>query len=249
MAKEFNVDDLVVGETYNFSDDGVTWVQKKFKQVHYHDRRVFETEDGTLYEQCQPLVFIVTSNQNKLKEFRRIVPHINSIKGVDVKEVLPTEEDANRLGLTIAQVVAAYKALAQGKGRIVEDTILKQQNPQTGKLEEVVEIRWNQEDKLKDVEQTSWIVTLAYNTGTTIEFYEGVINGIVVEPKCEGFGFDPYFLPDGSEITLAELENEGKKDNFSARQLACVEFVKGRPQKTISIEDLPQWNGKYQNED
>jgi XTP/dITP diphosphohydrolase len=43
----------------------------------------------------------------------------------------------------------------------------------------------------------------------------GILEGrIAAEPRgSEGFGFDPVFVPDGEEQTVAELGNEWKADN------------------------------------
>lgn len=174
-----------------------------------------------------------TSNENKLKEFQRIVPNIVAVKGKDVKEVDGTMDD-----------VIVYKSLEMGEGFLVEDTILKINNV------EVVDIKWNQEDKLKDSVPCSWVVSLGYNDGEKIYVFRGVINGNVVEPLEEGgFGFDPFFLPDGSDITLAQLENEGNKDKFSARTNALVNLIKGRAEFVKEISEIKPWEGKYQNED
>jgi XTP/dITP diphosphohydrolase len=54
----------------------------------------------------------------------------------------------------------------------------------------------------------------------------GILNGrIASEPRgSEGFGYDPIFVPDGEERTVAELGNAWKRDN-SHRARAARAFL------------------------
>lgn len=54
-----------------------------------------------------------------------------------------------------------------------------------------------------------------------VHAFEGLVNGqITKEPRgTGGFGYDPYFLPDGHSLTLAEMSME-EKNEVSARALA-----------------------------
>jgi XTP/dITP diphosphohydrolase len=62
----------------------------------------------------------------------------------------------------------------------------------------------------------------------------GVLEGrIVGEPRgSEGFGYDPIFVPEGEERTVAELGNEWKRENShrarAARALAGAVLAAGR---------------------
>jgi len=173
-----------------------------------------------------------TSNQNKIKEFKRMLGNeITIIEGADIKEVNGTMDE-----------VIIHKAIDAGEDMLVEDTILIIDG------KEVVDIRWNQADKLKNAKKAQWVVSLGYNSGSFIYVYRGIINGIIVEPLGEGFGFDPYFLPDGSDITLAQLEAEGNKDKFSARSMALF-YLKHKNYSFIrDIKNTPAWTGTYQND-
>jgi XTP/dITP diphosphohydrolase len=55
----------------------------------------------------------------------------------------------------------------------------------------------------------------------------GIFRGrIAVEPRgSEGFGYDPIFVPDGEELTVAELGNEWKRDH-SHRALAARDLLR-----------------------
>jgi len=57
-----------------------------------------------------------------------------------------------------------------------------------------------------------------------IYFFEGTIEGNIVQPKGEyKFGYDPIFVPESQEKTLSELKAEGNF-NFSPRGLAVKQL-------------------------
>lgn len=175
---------------------------------------------------------LVSSNKNKIAEFKSILGNlIEIVPGKDLKEIQGTMDE-----------VIIYKSLDAGVDFVVEDTILIIDGV------EVVDIKWNQEDKLKNCKKASWVTSLGYNDGENIFIYRGIINGIIVEPKVDGFGFDPYFLPDGSDLTLSELDKENKKDLFSARKIALSQLLNKIEIIKKSIKEIPLFTGKYQNE-
>lgn len=54
-----------------------------------------------------------------------------------------------------------------------------------------------------------------------VHVFEGLVNGVITEsPRgTGGFGYDPYFLPDGYSKTLAEM-SMAEKNEVSARAIA-----------------------------
>jgi len=65
-----------------------------------------------------------------------------------------------------------------------------------------------------------------------IHQFEGVITGKMIEEKrgTHGFGYDPIFMPDGGELTFAEipLEEKGKISHRAKAFAKLVEFLKSR---------------------
>lgn len=66
-----------------------------------------------------------------------------------------------------------------------------------------------------------------YYDGSSVVYLEGRCKGkIISEMRGDnGFGYDPIFIPDGFELTFAELDSE-VKNNISHRAKATEEFVK-----------------------
>ena len=58
------------------------------------------------------------------------------------------------------------------------------------------------------------------------KFFDGIIRGSITENErgSNGFGYDPVFIPDGSEKTFAEMTME-EKNKFSHRRKATDELV------------------------
>lgn len=57
-------------------------------------------------------------------------------------------------------------------------------------------------------------------------FFEGKINGLITEVKKggKGFGYDPIFQPEGSDLTFAQMSLE-EKNKISHRALAVNKLV------------------------
>jgi len=180
-------------------------------------------------------LILKSSNEFKINEFKRILgDQLKIEKGNDLPEV-----DSKVIDVII------YKSIAAGKNVIVEDTTL------TIDGEEIVDIKWkvNELKNNNSLTPAIWKTYIAYNDGEYIRLYEGLVNGVIVpDSKDKGYGFDPYFLPDGSDVTLAVLAQEGNKDKFSARQKALINLISNRLFDRVEIKDIPEWNGKYQNQ-
>ena len=57
-------------------------------------------------------------------------------------------------------------------------------------------------------------------------YFEGISKGIISgeEQGTNGFGYDPIFIPDGSDRTFAEMDTD-EKNHYSHRGAAMTEFI------------------------
>jgi len=78
----------------------------------------------------------------------------------------------------------------------------------------------------------------------TINIYKGSVPGVITNPVGSGFGFGPYFLPDGAECTLGESYSEDSDENYNARYVAIYNFKHNHVHQTTGL--LSVWEGKFQ---
>lgn len=180
---------------------------------------------------------LMTGNASKLKEFRRLGFEAEMEElGPDVKEAL-----ADPI------TVALQKSRMAGPGTAVEDTSLEVEGEDVG-----VEIKWLLKEMSRmSGRRASFRVILGINDGEFVRLYEGTTEGVLDASKGgEGFGFDPWLVPDGAGgKSLAELEQEGRKDEFSARAAVVRAFREMRPSAEIRLSELPVWEGPWQGEE
>lgn len=60
----------------------------------------------------------------------------------------------------------------------------------------------------------------------TVHYFEGIVNGKIINERkgIKGFGYDPVFLPDGYDLTFAEMPLE-EKNKISHRARAVNKLV------------------------
>jgi inosine triphosphate pyrophosphatase len=167
------------------------------------------------------MTYFITGNQNKLAEAKTILGDIEAY-GVDLPEIQEID----------AHVIIREKlkeALKHKDGEfIVEDTSLyfEALNGLPGPL-----IKWfmktigndglyNLATKLGNNNATAKTLIGYAKNPDEIEFFEGVIEGIIVEPSGgTNFGWDPIFKPNGYERTFAQM-GASEKNLISMRKIA-----------------------------
>lgn len=175
---------------------------------------------------------LVSSNAKKLEEYKRFgVEDLQIETGVDLNEV-----DGTPLEVII------HKAIAAGAGRIVEDSVLVVDG------ETFVDARW----RLDSVNEwfgkrATWIVNLGINDNGVVSVYTGTVDGVFQPARGEGWDYDPYFLIEEENMTLAQLENAGRKDEYSARNRAARNMIDNVPAHRTAIEDVQDWVGSFQH--
>lgn len=165
-------------------------------------------------------IYFLTGNENKLKEVKEFVPEIKGLN-VDVTEIQSIS----------AEEIIKHKlneAKKQHSGKfVVEDTSLYLDclNGLPGPL-----IKWFLKTigneglvrlaKFHNNDKAIAKCIVGFSDGEKLNFFEGSINGKIVEKKGEnGFGWDKIFQPDGYEKTFAEMTTE-EKNKISHRRLA-----------------------------
>lgn len=171
-----------------------------------------------------------TSNLGKLNEFQKLFAKYD-IRLIDSQFDLD-EVDADPM------TVIAHKASQLGEFILVEDTSLDIEGADVG-----VNVRWLI-DHLNEYigRKAVWMVLLAYRIDNQIFIFKGEVLGIIVSPQGEkGFGFDPVFLPVGSDLTLAQ----SKPDEFNARALAVDALVNN--ENCQVVDAIYEWDGPWQS--
>lgn len=83
-------------------------------------------------------------------------------------------------------------------------------------------------DKLKNIANRKALfrTVIAYIEGNTEHFFEGIMEGSITYEKRgnSGFGYDPIFLPEASQLTFAEMPLS-EKNKISHRARAFAKFV------------------------
>ncbi|HJN38293.1 MAG TPA: non-canonical purine NTP pyrophosphatase [Gammaproteobacteria bacterium] len=173
-----------------------------------------------------------TSNPNKLKEFKVLFKE----EGIDLQV---SNHDLKEIVASPIRVVI-QKASQLDKNVIVEDTSLEIEGEEVG-----INVRWLLDNLTKfEGKKAVWTVLLAYQKEDGLVYvYQGQVKGVIVKPKGKGFGFDPFFKPDGSDFTLAEL----KPNSVNARAIAVKKFTKD--EAIASEYPILSWEGDWQHDD
>jgi len=183
------------------------------------------------------LVF-ATNNPNKLSEIRSLVPagiEILSLKDIHCNEQLPeTNPTLQENALQKAQYVNTHYSF----NCFADDTGLE--IDALGGAPGVYSARYAGEDckaednmrkvleKLKnESERTAKFRTvMVLIVDGEVTFFEGECKGKITKTKsgAEGFGYDPIFMPNGYDITFAEM-SKVEKGAISHRGKAVEELV------------------------
>jgi XTP/dITP diphosphohydrolase len=195
-------------------------------------------------------LLIATRNPHKLGEIRAILAVRGlSLLGLDALSGLPQVVEDGATFAANAVKKACALALAAGRWTLADDSGLEVDA--LGGEPGVCSARYagepsddeaNNRKLLRKLEGVSnraarfrCVIALASPAGEA-QTVDGVCEGRIIAQPCGrgGFGYDPLFVPDGYELTFAEIDPEAK-NGISHRALALGRAVK-------------QWRGIFESE-
>lgn len=188
---------------------------------------------------------IATTNQNKLNEFRRLLPNykITGVK-LDVDEI----QSLNPHEVAVKKAKMAWEQ--NGFNPIlVEDTSVDiaglDGRPSTLAtfflsdpfMRKTICEQWLNNKDRRAVAR----VILAIYDGKEAHLFEGTVIGTIADsPRgSPDFGWDDIFIPDGSSKTFGEMTAQ-QKDKYSMRRRATKAFLKSRVNLITPILKLPE---------
>ncbi len=183
-------------------------------------------------------IVFATNNEHKLRELQQILGQqfkLLSLKEIDCFEDIPEESptiEENSMDKAI------YVFEKYGKNCFADDTGLEVEAlyGRPG----VLSARYAGDEKNMDENIAKVLAELEGKTNWKARFktvisliidgkkhqFEGIVNGKIIKDKRGegGFGYDPVFVPDGYEITFAEMD-AAEKNKISHRGLAVKKLV------------------------
>lgn len=182
-------------------------------------------------------LFFASQNQNKIREISALLPDGIEVFGID--NVVSHELDET--GITLEENAvqkAEYVAGKTHEAAFADDTGLEVEalNGAPGVISaryagEQKSAKDNIEKLLSELKgnpnrKAQFRTVIAYINGNDRHLFEGNVEGrITEEPRGEqGFGYDPIFIPNGSDKTFAEMTLE-EKNRFSHRARAIVKLI------------------------
>ena len=184
-------------------------------------------------------IVFATNNQHKLSEVRAVLG--DSFELVTLKEVGITE-DIPETGATLdenASQKARYVFERTGLDCFADDTGLEVEAldgaPGVRSARYATDghdFTANNRKLLRELEGKSnrkarFRTVISLIRGGVEQQVEGIVNGTIAtaEAGCGGFGYDPLFIPEGHEVTFAEMSAD-EKNAISHRGRAVAELVK-----------------------
>lgn len=167
------------------------------------------------------LVFVST-NEGKISEAERALGMVLEVARIKLEEIQSFDQEE------IVKRKAEYAFERVGKPLIVDDVGLAftAWNGFPGPFIKYVEDIVGYEKVLKmlqnEVNREVLIRSvIGYHDGRGVHIFTGEVKGVFTTESrgAQGWGFDPYFLPDGQSMTFAEMGPE-KKGKISHRALA-----------------------------
>lgn len=183
-------------------------------------------------------IVFATNNQHKLEEVRAMIGdyfQVLSLNDIDCNEDIPEngltfEENAISKARYIKEhygydcfaddsgleVTALNNAPGVFSARYAGEPSNSQRN-----IEKLMHEMQGKEER-----SARFRTCIAYLTGEEERYFEGCVEGSIIDTLrgCNGFGYDPLFIPSGYDITFAEMSSE-EKNKISHRAIAVQKLI------------------------
>ena len=189
------------------------------------------------------LIF-ATSNSNKLKEIKNLLPKeicINDLNSLNFFEEIPENENSIEKN---AEFKANFIHSKYNINVFADDTGLEVEvlNGEPGVYSaryagEDCDSNKNMEKLLKKLinkknRKARFKTVIALVLNNKLHHFEGIVNGTIAHSKKgdKGFGYDPIFIPEGYKKSFAEL-SLNEKNEISHRSIAVkklINFIKNQ---------------------
>lgn len=183
-------------------------------------------------------IVFATSNPNKVNEIQNLLPpeiEIISLNDIGCTEEIPETSDTIE-GNAIQK--ANYVTEKYGYDCFAEDTGLEIEalNNQPGVLSaRYAGANKNSEDNITKVlhnlagstnRKAHFKTVIALNTNHNQHLFTGICEGTITKERSgsDGFGYDPIFKPNNSELTFAQMEMK-EKNKISHRGIATRQLI------------------------
>lgn len=183
-------------------------------------------------------ILVASSNQGKLKEFRKILEPLGYVvqsaeeAGYSLDHVVEdglTFEDNALIKARVLYDLTGVPVVADDSGLsinalpdilgVYSARYMGYETPYDVRNKHILELL---EDRNKEAYFTS---VIAYVDGSNEYTFKGTIDGVIKEISGEGgFGYDPIFYPLGHEISFAQMSDD-LKNEISHRAIALAKFI------------------------
>jgi inosine triphosphate pyrophosphatase len=171
-------------------------------------------------------LYFITGNRGKLAEVQSILENVEAldidlpeIQSLDAQEIIKAKlEEAQKhyTGEFIVEDTSLYFDNLNGlPGPLIKWFLATIGNAGL----------WQIAQSFGDTQAEAKTMIGYSNAQQEISFFEGTIRGAIVNPRGEGFGWDPIFMPEGHERTFGEM-TLAEKNVLSMRKMAVEKLKK-----------------------
>ena len=189
------------------------------------------------------LIF-ATSNSNKLKEIKNLLPKeicINDLNSLNFFEEIPENENSieknaefkanfihSKYNINVfADDTGLEVEVLKGEPGLYSARYAGEECDSNKNMEKLLKKLINKENR-----KARFKTVIALVLNNKLHHFEGIVNGTIAHSKKgdKGFGYDPIFIPEGYKKSFAEL-SLNEKNEISHRSIAVkklINFIKNQ---------------------